>query len=151
MKLKRYHTDGLITKRGTCSLNLCISTWQNNSRKWRLFGSIKGLLSKQGWWVSPIYAMVGSNNHMVQIWIAIEINIKVHSEHKRCNAVKLKYYLQLRSKWPIMLILPNGWHSIKSYWRSYLRFLSDFPQLITMSLDKRTKTEWGFRQCVIRV
>ena len=61
MKLKRYHTDGLITKRGTCSLNLCISTWQN-SRKWRLFGSIKGLLSKQGCSVSPSYAMVGSNN-----------------------------------------------------------------------------------------
>ena len=31
---------------------------------------------------------------MVQIWIAIEINIKVHPEHKRSNAVKLKFYLQ---------------------------------------------------------
>ena len=36
---------------------------------------------------------------MIQVWIAIEINIKVHSEHKRGKAVKLKYYLQLRSKW----------------------------------------------------
>ena len=40
-----------------------------------------------------------SGQIMIQIWIAIEINIKVHSEHKRGNAVKLKYYLQLRSKW----------------------------------------------------
>ena len=72
MKQEKYHTDGLITKRGTCLLEDFLGALRDYFQS-----RVARFLQFRPW----------SGQIMVQIWIAIETNIKVHPEHKRGNAM----------------------------------------------------------------
>ena len=112
MKLERYHTDGL-KRRGTCSLNLCISTWQN-SRKWRLFESIEGLFRKQGQLLDFSNLRLGRLKFwLLHIWIAIEINGKEHHTYNN----NMKYQKTVPLNQVVMTIYRNRQGSFKARFR----------------------------------
>ena len=112
MKLKRYHTDGL-KRRGTCSLNLCISKRQK-SRKWRLLESIEGLFSKQGQLLGFSNLRLGRFKFwLLNIWIAIEINGKVHHTYNN----NMKYQKTVPLNQVVMMIYRNRQGSSKARFR----------------------------------
>ena len=113
MKLKEDHTNGLGKPRGTCSLNLCISTWQN-SRKWRLFESSDELFSKQRQFLGFSSSRHGRFKFwLLHILIAIEINSKEHHTYNN----NMKYQKTVPLNQIVMTIYRNRQGSSKLRFR----------------------------------